>query len=271
VVVARTLRRAALLALLPLLTLPATSTSAAAAATASGPVRVQSFPFHSRLLARDFHELLLLPPGSSRGRELLVFLHGYTQPVAENADWMRPGLRALGSRAPVVLVVDDGDLTSWWHDRASGKWGSYVLKELIPAALRRTHADRRRIAIGGISMGGFGALDLARLAPGRFCAVGAHSPAILTEPYSSTFGAFDDAADFARHDLLSHAAKKRLYRIPVYLDVGRADPLRVFDTTFADAVRTHGTTITFRLVAGGHSGWDGRMAGYLRWYARACS
>ena len=211
-----------------------------------------------------------MPPGGGRGRELLVFLHGYGQSTASNAPSMLPGLNALGARAPAVLLVDDGDLTSWWHDRKSGKWGSYVMREVIPAALRRTGADPERVAIGGISMGGFGALDLARLAPGRFCAVGAHAPAILRASYLSLLGAFDDAGDFARHDLLTLAAGKRLYRIPVYLDVGRDDALLPADTEFADAVRKRGTKITFKLVPGGHSGWGGRMSGYLRWYAGAC-
>ena len=244
--------------------------AAEGARPAAAPVRVQPFTLHSKLLGRDFHEILLVPPGPTRGRELLVFLHGYTQPTAENGDWMRTGLAALGSRAPVVLLVDDGNLTSWWHDRASGKWGSYVLQEAIPAALRRTGADPRRVAIGGISMGGFGSLDLARLAPGRFCAVGAHSPAVFMPPYWKRLGAFDEEADFARHDLLTFASAKRLYDVPVYLDVGRADGLSYPDTLFADALRSHGTRITFRLVRGGHSGWRARMAGYLRWYANAC-
>ena len=261
----------ALIAGLVALLSPAGAMGGRAELTAPQPVRVQQFTLQSRLLAKDFREILLLPPGSSRGRELLVFLHGYTQPTAENAAWMRPALRALGDKAPVVLLVDDGTLTSWWHDRASGRWGSYVLKEAIPAALRRTGADPERVAIGGISMGGFGSLDIARLAPGRFCAVGAHSPALLPSQYLRTAGAFDNAADFAGHDLLSLAAARRLYRIPVYLDVGRADELRFPDTAFANAVRAHGTKITFRLVPGGHTGWAARMPTYLRWYANACA
>jgi S-formylglutathione hydrolase FrmB len=34
------------------------------------------------------------------------------------------------------------------------------------------------VAIGGISMGGFGAYAIARLDPGRFCAVGGQSAAL---------------------------------------------------------------------------------------------
>jgi S-formylglutathione hydrolase FrmB len=71
-------------------------------------------------------------------------------------------LRRMGDRAPVVLFPQGN--TSWWHDREDGPWGTYVLMEAIPAALARSGADHDRVAIGGISMGGSGALDLGRLA-----------------------------------------------------------------------------------------------------------
>ena len=53
-----------------------------------------------------------------------------------------------------------------------------MVREVIPKVVERFGADPRRVAIGGISMGGFGAFDIARLHPGRFCAVGGHSPAL---------------------------------------------------------------------------------------------
>ena len=109
-------------------------------------------------------------------------------------------LERLGPRAPAVLLVDGGD-HSYYHDRRDGPWGEYVFREAIPAALERLRADPDRVAIGGISMGGFGALDLARLHPGRFCAVGGHSPALWRTGGETPAGAFDDAEDFSRHDL----------------------------------------------------------------------
>src|ERR687888_2185029 len=69
-------------------------------------------------------------------------------------------LQQLGDRAPVVFLPE-GDV-GWWHNRAEGPWGSYVLREAIPAVLARTGADPHRVAIGGISMGGFGALNFGR-------------------------------------------------------------------------------------------------------------
>jgi S-formylglutathione hydrolase FrmB len=78
-----------------------------------------------------------------------------------------------------VLLVDGGD-HSYYHDRDDFDWGTHVLRDAIPAARRRLNTDPGREAIGGFSMGGFGALDLARQR--RFCAVGGHSAASGSRP-----------------------------------------------------------------------------------------
>jgi S-formylglutathione hydrolase FrmB len=139
-----------------------------------------------------------------------------------------------------------------------------------PAALSRTGADPDRVAIGGISMGGFGALDLARLAPGRFCAVGAHSAALWFAGADTPGGAFDDGEDFARHDVLAAAAGRKVYRVPVWIDVGRDDPFFETDTALAERLRSHGTDVRLDVHGGGHSGWSSRMPAYLRFYVSAC-
>jgi enterochelin esterase-like enzyme len=228
---------------------------------------VERFTLTSRLVHRDLHEVLVLPPGGGRGRPLLVFLHGRSSPADSNlSQQLFDTLHNLGARAPVVFLPDGGD-HSYWHDRADGRWGSSVLREAIPAALAHSHADRRRVAIGGISMGGFGALDLARLAPSRFCAVGAHSAALWFSGGQTPADAFDDAADFGRHDLIKLAGEGRTINAPTWLDVGRDDPFAPADRTLANELRAHGVNVAFQLVSGGHSGWSHRMPRYLRWYA----
>jgi S-formylglutathione hydrolase FrmB len=232
--------------------------------------RIVRFTVKSRLVHLDLHEILVLPAGGGRGRELLVFLHGRGSPPGSNLNQpLFDGLRELGARAPVVLLVDGGD-HSYWHDRGDGAWGTSVVREALPEALRRSGADRRRVAIGGISMGGFGALDLARLFPRRFCAVGAHSAALWFQGGDTPAGAFDDAADFDRHDLIRLAASRRLYRQRVWIDVGRDDPFFEADRALARELRAHGTRVRLSLHGGGHGGWSGRMGGYLRFYAAAC-
>jgi S-formylglutathione hydrolase FrmB len=230
--------------------------------------RIVRFTLRSRLLHRSLRETLVVPRGGGAGRPLLVLLHGRSSDASQFfGDPLFTELRRLGRHAPVVLLPDGGD-SSYWHDRADGPWGSYVLREAIPAALARTHADGTRIAIGGASMGGFGALDLARLNPDRFCAVGGHSAALWPSAGQTAPGAFDNAADFARHDVIGTARRVNPYgRTPVFLDVGRDDGFRFADEELGQALRSHGARVTFRLEEGGHGGWRDRMAEYLRFYA----
>jgi predicted esterase len=225
----------------------------------------------SKLMAREMFDVLVTPAGGGAGRPLLVFLHGYG---AAPSDMLSPAflvaLRRLGNRAPVVFLPE-GDI-GWWHDRAEGPWGSYVLREAIPTALARSGADPHRVAIGGISMGGFGALDLGRLAPKRFCAVGGHSPAVFVSEAEDIGDAFDNAADFARHDVIRLARSQSPYDASVWIDVGNRDQLRPGATELARELRADGADVTFHVWPGSHNGryWDAHFAQYLRFYVDAC-
>jgi enterochelin esterase-like enzyme len=220
---------------------------------------LEHFTLHSRLVRRDLHEIIVHP--AKRGsRTLLVLLHGRSS--APSSFLNQPffdALAKLGAKAPTVLLLDGGD-HSYWHNRADGDWGSMVLREAIPAGVARTHA--RRVAIGGISMGGFGALDLG--AKGRFCAVGGHSAAVWFHGGDTAAGAFDDARDWARHDLIGHPPR---YRAPVWIDVGTDDPFHDADVALAHEVHAR-----LHVWPGGHDGsyWRAHIGQYLRFYADAC-
>jgi S-formylglutathione hydrolase FrmB len=234
----------------------------------TGPPHVTGFSLDSKLLGKPLDEVLVTPEGGGKGRPLLVFLHGYGASPSGTLDAaFTRALQRLGDRTPVVLLPE-GE-AGWWHDRAEGKWGSYVLREAIPAALRRSGADPQRVAIGGISMGGFGALDIGRKHD-RFCAVGGHSPALLTADESG-FG-FDNLRDFARHDLLAIAQKQDPYDIPVWIDVGDRDELRPVATKLARELRADGAEVSFHVWPGVHDNayWDAHFVDYLRFYADAC-
>ncbi len=231
--------------------------------------RVVEFKLASRLLGRSLDEVVVIPRGKHRRRPLLVLLHGRGSSASQwLSDELFAELARLGRRAPALLIVAGGD-HSYYHDRDDGPWGSYVLKEAIPAGLRRTGADPHRVAIGGISMGGFGAFDLARISPGRFCAVGGHSPALWLSAGDTAPGAFDDAEDFARHDVVRAARTGRPFgRTPVWLDAGASDPFLSADRELAR--RLH---VPLYVSPGGHdrSYWHRHAPDYLRFYAAAFS
>jgi len=236
--------------------------------------RVYQFTVHSRFVPGSLQEVVVVPAGTTgAGRPLLVFLHG----LGANGEYanldspMFAALAAQGAHAPDI-VFPDGGTDSYWHNRAGGAWSSYVLDEVIPRAVALVHADPRRIAIGGISMGGFGALDIARLHPGRFCAVGGHSAALFAAGADTAPGAFDDAVDFAHHDVLAAARAGNPYgTTPVWLDVGTDDPFRSTDTALAAALRSHGANVQLHIWPGGHGGayWEAHWDSYLAFYAGA--
>jgi S-formylglutathione hydrolase FrmB len=220
----------------------------------------------SELLGRRL-EQVVVDPGEA-GRPLLVLLHGrgwdpddvWTMGLANELD-------RLGDRAPAVVIANGGD-SSYYHDRRSGRWGSYVVDEVIPAAARELGADESRVAIGGFSMGGFGALDLARLHPDRFCAVGGHSPAIWWTGGETPAGAFDDAEDFARHNLVDGPWAGRA---AVWIDVGRDDPFHDAAIGYAALAGEYGRDVTMRVWEGGHDReyWKSHLREYLAFYADA--
>jgi poly(3-hydroxybutyrate) depolymerase len=260
------------------LTLVAAVLAAAASASGCGsnskpptPLKVSDVSLQSKLMGRQMLDLLVTPPGGGKGRPLLVFLHGYGATPRETlGPTFVDAIRRLGKQAPNVFLPE-GD-TGWWHDTSQGKWGSYVLREVIPAALARTGADPDRVAIGGISMGGFGALDLGRQEPKRFCAVGGHSPAIFARGSHDIEFGFDDAADFSKHDLLRIARGHSPYGGPVWIDIGGQDDLRPGASKLARELKADGANVSFHMWPGAHTGeyWDAHFAQYLRFYVDAC-
>lgn len=238
--------------------------------------RVTRITVHSKAVGRDLDVGVVEPAGSvsnAARRPLLVFLHGKGESVdtfTEDEAFFR-ALATLGRRAPVVAFLeDDGD--SYWHDRETGGWGSYVLDEAIPQVIREFDLDPQRVAIGGISMGGFGAYDLALQNPGRFCAVGGHSPALWLRAEDTAPGAFDDAEDFEANDVIGtiQADPGAFGPIPIWNDAGDEDPFLISDVAFDETLEAAGADLT-ATWPGRHERtyWDRHWNAYLRFYAAA--
>jgi S-formylglutathione hydrolase FrmB len=247
----------------------ATLAALALALAGCGGDTTSQLPVKSALLGRTIEQVVVEPKGNTRGRPLLLLLHGRSStPDDLDSHELHDALTRLGKNAPIVVLVNGSD-HSYYHDRREGRWGSYVVRDVIPAVVRRYHADGRRVAIGGFSMGGFGALDIARLHPGRFCAVGGHSAALWDSGGETPVGAYDDAEDFARHDVIGAArSNSHLYgRTKVWLDVGTEDPFLHADTELAHLL--HGATFHVWPGVHGPSYWWPHLDDYLRFYSNA--
>ena len=245
--------------------------------------KVIDFELDSELLGETLPVSVVVPPGARDGRRaLLVFLHGRGEDESSYLDQqMFEALARQGGRAPVVAFPRGGE-GSYWHDRADdGAWGSYVSEELIPELVNRFDIEPERIAIGGISMGGFGAFDIAVREPfelrngeaASFCAVGGHSPAIWENASDTAPGAFDDEADFEAHDVIAEVGTPPfpLRGTRYWLDVGDGDPFREADEALAEALDASGAKGHIVIGKGGHedSYWNSNWRRYMHFYARS--
>lgn len=240
--------------------------------SAEGEMQVEWYEVDSEMLDRKLEQVAFIPEGGSEGRPLLVFLHGRGAHPGSFRKEIAAAFEKVGDKAPVIVQVAGGD-HSYYHDRDDGPWGTYVFDEAIPEAVKRFDLDERRVAIGGYSMGGFGAYDIARLNPGEFCAVGGHSAAMWLSAGETPPGAFDDAEDFHEHDIIGAARDGAVEYdgMKLWLDGGDTDPFRPANAEFADTLRNSGAEVTTHTWAGGHSRtyWKAHFDEYLGFYSDA--
>jgi poly(3-hydroxybutyrate) depolymerase len=216
---------------------------------------------------------VLVPPKLPRRghRSLLIYLHGRGGNEGTFNEEVLRGITRLHGHGPLV-VFPAGGVHGYWHNRAEGKWEDWVMKEVLPRVVRRYGVDPDKIAIGGISMGGFGAYDIALKNPGKFCAVGGHSPALWFEGAETAPGAFENLADFERNNVVGtvQANPDAFGKTKVWIDYGEEDPFRPYDEGFVAAMEGSGSSFTHHTWPGGHEGsyWAAHWPDYQRWYVK---
>jgi enterochelin esterase-like enzyme len=233
--------------------------------------------FYSAALDRDMPYYLYLPPGygsATRRYPVLYMLHGGSQ---DRDEWPAYGLvdavdRLIAEREirPLILVLPQGDYSYWLNHIDRGpRWGDYTAQDLVRHidTTYRTLPDAEHRAIGGLSMGGHGALQLAFNYPGVFGGVGAHSPALY--PDDGSLPILGTGADFAGRDpVLLAATADGLEQLDILLDIGEEDHFAERAAELHDALDERGIYHHWLLQAGGHDNeyWERNVLLYLRFY-----
>lgn len=174
---------------------------------------------------------LLVPPGVPReGLRLALVLPGRGSSSSAVVDVLRgdaflPDAVRQGTAPFALLGVDTQ--ASYWHPRKGGDDPIGMLTgELLPDMAQQGF-DTSRIGVLGWSMGGFGALLLAResaagrLRRTRVVAAAAGAPALFAKAELSSRGAFDSRRDFDRWGRL--AERPGTGSIPLMVDCGVED------------------------------------------------
>jgi len=280
---------------------PPTTTEAVASArpspiagpsTSSRPVgkgHLETRSFVSAVLRRTMQYYIYLPGGYDDGAPVrypvAYLLHGGG---GSNREWIENGAldtadRLMGSGAipPFIIVLPQGDQEYWVDhvvDRTTGangeKWGTYTAREVVPEIDKsfRTVAKLQGRAIGGLSMGGHGAMQLSINFPGTWSAVGAHSPSLRPLGDAPTYLG-TTALQFAERDPLqlirTHPDVARTLRY--WIDSAQLDPWIVQATALHEQLLADGIVHEWSSDPGGHDTpyWSSHMDAYLRFYAGA--
>jgi enterochelin esterase-like enzyme len=247
----------------------------AAAQASSFASTVSNHAFRSEALERDWAYTIYLPSGyRSDGPRypVLYLLHGNH---GDANDWITQGqLQATADQlierkeiAPVVIVMPQAG-TDWYVDRKE-RMQTAFFNDLLPEIESHYAVSNQRNAraIGGVSMGGFGALRYALLAPNQFCGAMLLSPAIYADvpPLTSaarSVGVFGERQFDAHiwHELnypaLWSAYMSKPWRLPFFIASGDDDLVIQAE---ADALYTHlrqaNNPAALRIIDGGHT-WD---------------
>jgi enterochelin esterase-like enzyme len=240
--------------------------------------------FYSRGLGRDVEYLAWVPPdyaATSGVYPTLYLLHGAGSWASHGVqEWLGYALTedlerllALGLIRPMIVVLPDGEQGYWMNHASAGpRWGDFVALDLVRHvdATFRTDPRPERRAIGGLSMGGHGALQLALNHPETFSIAGGHSPTLRPFEESPTF--FGDEQEFALSDPLTLVRRyDAARRILVWIDVGEEDRWRREAERLALALAERHAPYSYTVLPGEHEGWYWReyLPVYLRFYSAA--
>ena len=238
--------------------------------------------FYADALGVETRMHVLLPQRLTGRAKTLYLLHGMSD---DEGTWMRrTAIDRYAEEKDLAVVMPDGGL-GWYTDMRRGlPWFTFVSKEL-PALCRRffpiLSGRREDTYIGGLSMGGYGALKCGLRAPQTFSKVISLSGALdaadtainntvpATRRYwEDVFGPAKDVPG-SENDLFAAATALTdpALRPRIYMWCGTEDFLYAQNIRMRDHLRALGYDLTYEDSPGDHQWrhWDKKIADALDW------
>jgi enterochelin esterase-like enzyme len=205
---------------------------------------------------------------------VVYLLHGANQ---DENSWIKKGgatetldgLISRGRLRSTIVVMPTVGPNSWWVDGNAEKAETALIKELFPYIEKKykTINQRNGRAVAGMSMGGYGALNLSLRYPTKFCAAGIISPAVY-DPLPPETSSARKSPQFFTHNVfnpeswmaLNYPANLQEYsqskvRVPMWIVSGGNDHFGIA----LIAVQLHSRMmqiqpeqVEFRVIEGDH-------------------
>ncbi|WP_087726083.1 alpha/beta hydrolase [Pandoraea sp. PE-S2T-3] len=276
----------------------ATGVIAAAALSSSfaNASEVLSSEVYSKNLSRPLTYNVYLPTGyESSGKTtypVLYLLHGND---GVRNDWVVKGhmqstmdkLISHGDIPPAIVIMPDAN-TNWYVDLKE-RMETAFFSELIPHVEKtyRTITTRDGRLIGGLSMGGYGALRYVLKYPEKFKAAALLSPAIYNpEPpkdssarFVKVFAEPNTGGEYSarvwqanNYPVFFDAFLKKGIKVPMYINSGDDDDFNIESeaTRFYELLRANKQPAELRIVDGKHEWpvWSSTLPDALKYIFR---
>ena len=243
--------------------------------------RLEGVMFFSASLDRYMPLTVLLPPyyaTSEASYPVLYMLHGQGGNLDE---WQWYGIAGVAERMmlsgeiqPFIIVLPEGDNSYWFNHAYGGEaWGDYVARDIVGLvdSLYWTRPWPQARAVGGLSMGADGALQLAMNYPDVFRIAGVHSPAL--RPYEDAYPYYGPREYFDEHYPPAQIENRPdvARSLTIWLDAGYSDPwlgnTEALRRRMLDLEIDH----EWNQWEGDHYGdyWGAHIPDYLRFYSDA--
>ncbi len=218
----------------------------------------------SNVLDKMVETAVVLPEVGDPPFPTFYLLHGLSD---DFSSWQRrTRVEWYVRQLPLIVVMPDAYRGFYTNNDQGPPYATYLAEELIAFIERNLPAKQTRSAraVGGLSMGGYGALRLALGFPNVFCSANSHSGALLhgSRPPAGEdqmmlkriFGMRPQGSD---HDLLHLARRcKSAGKLPrIRIDCGDEDHLLDDNRTFHLRLSQMGIAHEYEEFPGGHN-WD---------------
>jgi enterochelin esterase-like enzyme len=254
---------------------------------APSPARAQSVlagqlldsELYSPILKQSMPYRIYLPPNytfaDTERYPTVYMLHGAGGNYTEWSDSFLPeqldGMILRGEAQPMIVVMPDGGGRTYFANWDHGpRYSDYVAQDVVAEIdLRyRTIPAAESRAIGGLSMGGLAALQIAMRNNTVFGIVGGHSPSVRLEPDPELW--FLTGQNYLEHDPIWLSRNwPGVDRLTYWLDVGDDDWWKPNIEELHTALQSANLNVTWREFSGTHEAdyWIQHVPDYLRFYS----
>jgi len=239
------------------------------------------YHFFSNVLGKQVGATVLLPD-SPGPYATYYLLHGLSD---DHTIWhRRTRIEHYVSKLPLAVVMPDGFRGAYTNNDNGPDYADYMIEDVIGSAEKHFNLKKSRSArcIGGLSMGGYGALRLGLGFPDLFCSVNSHSGALLWGSGQVRMAGNRDPDEFLRifgkkpigtdHDLLALAKKcQKAGKLPkIRIDCGADDFLIEANRSYIAKLKAMRVPHEYEEFPGVHDWdyWDAHVQQALAFHAK---